>query len=393
VSRVLRNVGDVRERARRRLPRPVFEFVDGGSEDERTMSANRLGFQDYRFTPKLFVDVSQRDLSTTIGGEKLDLPIMFAPTGLVGLVHPDGELAAARVAARNGTIAIVSGHATYSLEEVAREVPEGASRWFNLFPWRDRSFYGAVIERAQAAGYTGLCLTVDTTVASNRERDIANGFTAPPRLTANAGAYLRHPAWIASVLRHRRCTLRNFAPDRPSLRTFVQRAAESAAASIEFLSPQMSWDDLAWIRASWDGTLALKGAFTPDDAVRAADVGVNVLLVGNHGGRQLDGLQTGLEQLPGLVDAVGNRVELILDGGVRRGSDVAKALCVGARACTIGRAWVYGLGAGGTRGVETVLAILRRELDMVLALVGAPSVAALDASYVARAHARDTSTI
>ena len=379
------NVEGFRRAARRRLPKPLFDFVDGGAEDEVTERANRRQFELLRFAPRILTDVSDRSLSCEVAGVRLRLPIIFAPTGLVGLVHPDGERAAATVAARQSLLAVVSGHATYALEEVADAAP-GSRRWFDMFPWGERALYGQLIDRAAAAGYGGLCVTIDTTVPSNRERDWVNGWTAPPRLTANFFDYATRPAWVLQALQHRRGTLKNFQPEAPSLRTFISQSAGSARGVINRINPKFSWDDLDWIRSKWEGQLALKGAFVPEDARRLADAGVNVLFVGNHGGRQLDGLQTGLEQLPALVSAVGDRVDLVLDGGVRRGSDIIKAICLGAKACMIGRAWVFGLSYGGTPGVEAVIQVLEREMDMVLGLLGVSSIRELDASYVTRAQ-------
>ncbi len=374
------NIAALRERARARLPRPLFEFVDGGAEDEVTLNANRESFRELRVLPRLFTDVSEIDLSATIAGRQLTVPILFSPAGLVGVVHPAGETAPAIVARRHGTLAIVSGHGTYSLEEVAQIQPSPG--WFNIFPWGERDRYGAMIDRARSAGFTGLCLTVDTTVAGNRERDIRNGWTAPPRLGSHLHEYAIHPRWVVNLMRHRRCTLRNFAPQPPPLRSFARRASHAAASTIDLISRSFSWEDLEWIRAQWEGPLALKGAFSVRDAIRAAECGIDVLLVGNHGGRQLDGLPSGLEQLALLRDALQGRVDLILDGGVRRGLDIVKAICIGASAVSIGRAWVYGLAAGGVSGVEQALTILERELRTVMALLGARSIRELDASFL-----------
>lgn len=377
------NVAQLRDAARRRLPRPLFEFVDRGAEDEVTLRANREAFERLRLVPRLFVDVSSIDLSTTVAGEKLSLPIIFSPTGLLGPVHPSGETAAPIVARRRGTLAIVSGHGSYSLEEVAAVQPSPG--WFNIFPWGDRDTFGGMIERAREAGFTGLCLTVDTTVAGNRERDVINGWTAPPRLLSHAHEYAIHPRWIANLVRHRRCTLRNFDPATPSLRSFIRRASQSAASTIGFISTTFSWQDLEWIRDRWQGPLALKGAFSASDASRAVDCGVDAFLVGNHGGRQLDGLAGALEQLPSLREAVGGRADLVVDGGVRRGTDVIKAICLGASAVSVGRPWVYALAAGGIEGVDALLTIFERELRTAMALLGAGSVGELDGSYLASA--------
>ncbi|HVS99888.1 MAG TPA: alpha-hydroxy acid oxidase [Solirubrobacterales bacterium] len=375
------NVEDFRRVARRKLPRPLFEFIDGGGEDEVTMAANRAAFQQLRLVPRLFADVSTRDLSTTVAGRHLSLPVLFSPTGQVGLVHHMGETAAAIVARRRGNLAVISGHGTYSIEEVAAAAGPDPG-WFNMFPWGERDNYGRYMDRAAAAGFGGICLTVDTPVAGNRERDVASGWTAPPRLTAKAHQYAQRPLWVASVLRHRRGTMANFDPVRPSLRTFVRRASDSAVLATGFLNQRFGWEDLEWIRARWQGALAVKGGFSVGDATRLAEIGVDALLVGNHGGRQLDGMQASLEQLPPLVDAVGDRLDLVLDGGVRRGSDIVKALCLGAKAVSVGRPWVWGLAADGVDGVDAVLSVLERELDTTMTLLGAGSVSELDRSFL-----------
>jgi isopentenyl diphosphate isomerase/L-lactate dehydrogenase-like FMN-dependent dehydrogenase len=231
-------------------------------------------------------------------------------------------------------------------------------------------------------------------VAGNRERDWRNGFTAPPRFTAsNLVDYARHPRWVANVLRHRRVTLKTFFPETPSVLSMIGRASETALGTISLLNQRFDWADLEWLRETWSGTLAVKGAFRVEDASRLAGLGVDVLFVGNHGGRQLDGMQAGLEQLPGIAAAVGDRVDLVLDGGVRRGSDIVKAICLGARACSIGRPWVYGLAAGGTSGVEQVLLKLRRELDTTMALLGASSLGELDPTWVTPAGVPDVRTL
>lgn len=380
MRRAAHNIEDLRERARRRLPRPLFDFVAGGAEEERTLRANRESFHELRLLPSLFADVTELDLSTTVAGERLRLPIIFAPTGLVGVVHPAGETAAPIVARRHGTLAVVSGHGSYSLEEIAAAQPSPG--WFNMFPWGERETFGKLMGRAADAGFTGLCITVDTTVAGNRERDISNGWTAPPRLASHAHEYARHPLWLANLIRYRRCTLRNFDPTPPTVRSFVRRASHSAASTIGFISTRFSWQDLEWVRKHWAGPVALKGAFSPETARRAVDCGVNAFLVGNHGGRQLDGLPSGLEQLPDLCGAVGEDASLVLDGGVRRGVDVIKAICMGASAVSVGRPWVYGLAAGGVAGVELALQIFERELRTAMALLGVPSVSELGASHL-----------
>ena len=228
------NIEGFRRVAKRKLPGPLYHYVEGGGEDEVTLAANSAIFRELRLVPKVFVDVSHRDFSTTVAGVPLSLPIIFSPTGQVGLVHPTGETAAAIIAKRRGTLAVVSGHGTYSIEEVAAAVPQPG--WFNFFPWGERSNYMKYLDRAESAGFSGICLTIDTIGPGNRERDIANGWTAPPRLTARWYEYALRPEWVLSTLRHRRGTLKNFDPHRPPLRTFIRRASDSAKTTIGFLS-------------------------------------------------------------------------------------------------------------------------------------------------------------
>jgi isopentenyl diphosphate isomerase/L-lactate dehydrogenase-like FMN-dependent dehydrogenase len=288
----------------------------------------------------------------------------------------------AQIAAKLGLLMMLSGGASYSIEEVGRGADP--KPWYQLYPWIDRSFYGGLIDRAEAEGFRGLVLTVDTPGGANRERDIANAFTIPPRLTrTNAIGILRHPEWALGVLRERRVVLRVFTEDdkTPPLRTFIREAKRTAGAMTRTLM-RPTWDDIAWIRERWNGPFGVKGIVDPGDARRAADLGVDVILVSNHGGRQLDGAPALFEALPGIVDAVDGRAEVVLDGGVRRGTDVIKALCMGAQAVSIGRPWVYGLGAAGPAGAEAVLENFRRELTIVMNLLGKTTVAGLDRSWL-----------
>jgi L-lactate dehydrogenase (cytochrome) len=371
-------IEDLRRLARRRLPRAVFDFVEGGAGDEWTVARNRAAFDHLAFRPRVLVDVSKREQATTVLGERVATPILVAPTGMPGLCWPRGAVAAARACHEAGTIYTLSTHASDSIEEVAAGAP--GPLWFQLYVWQNRDLTRSFVERAGAAGYRALVLTVDVPIISRRERDLRNGFTVPPRITvANALDTLRRVGWIRRVLLGPRLTLANLvgAPGAP--RTDIVTLGGVANRQVD---PSVTWADLAWFRSLWRGPLVVKGVLTVADARRAVEHGVDGLVVSNHGGRQLDGAVASIEALPAIAEAVGGRVEVLLDGGVRRGADVVKALALGARAVMIGRPYLYGLAAGGQAGVRRALEILTSEVDHVLALVGVPRVADLDRAVV-----------
>jgi isopentenyl diphosphate isomerase/L-lactate dehydrogenase-like FMN-dependent dehydrogenase len=375
------NIDAYRARARRKLPLAVFDFLDGGSEDEATLRGNREAFESIRLLNRIHATQEPLDLSTELCGQRLALPIVLSPVGNSGMLHPDGDRAAAIAAAERGALMLMSGGASYSIEEVAEAADP--KPWYQLYPWLGQSFYGPLIDRAAASGFRGLVVTVDTPCSANRERDVVNKFVAPPRLTRKSAFEIaRHPRWVAGVLRERRVVVKLFAGDpQPTLLNFVGQATRAGAKMGRTLS-RPTWDDLAWIRSRWDGPLGIKGITDPEDAVRAADLGANAVFVSNHGGRQLDGAPGALEALPPIVAAVGGRVDVVLDGGVRRGTDIIKALCLGATAVGIGRAWAYGLASDGLPGVRGALNVLRRELEISLELLGQPRLAALDPSFL-----------
>lgn len=367
------NIDDLRTRARRRLPRAVFDYVDGGAEDEVTMRANQAGFGRYAFRARVLVDVSGRDQSTTVLGERLRTPLILAPTGFTGMLAPDGEVLAARAAARHGAVFTLSTMSICSIEQVAAESP--GPRWFQLYVWRDRGIVRGLLERAWAAGYRVLVVTVDTPVLGQRERDVRNGLVIPPRITArNVVDTLRRVGWLRGVLSNPRITFGNFVGT-PGV---SHDAVSIATFTTEQFSPSIGWDDLDWFRAHWPGPIAIKGIMSAEDAKLAVEHGVEAVIVSNHGGRQADHLPATVEVLPEVVDAVGGRAEVILDGGVRRGSDVVKAIALGARACMVGRAFNYGVAAGGRAGAERALEILTAEIDRTLALIGRPRLDDLD---------------
>ena len=378
------SIDDLRRLARRRLPRAVYDFIEGGAGDELTVTRNRAAFERLLFEPRILVDVSKREQSTVVLGERVATPVILSPTGMAGLSWPKGEVAAARGAHDAGTIYTLSTHSSCSIEEVAAEAP--GPLWFQLYVWQNRDLTRSFVERARAAGYRALVLTVDVPVISRRERDLRNGFTVPPRVTArNVVDTLRRAGWVRRVLMgQRRLTLANLvgAPGAP--RTDIVTLAGVANRQVD---PSISWADLAWFRSLWSGPLLLKGVMTAADARRAAEHGIDGLVVSNHGGRQLDGTRASIEALPEIVDAVGNRMEVLLDGGVRRGADVVRALALGARAVMVGRPYLYGLATGGQAGVRRALEILANEVDHVLALTGVPRIADLEPSLVRRADA------
>ena len=370
------NIEDLRTRARRRLPRAVFDFIDGGAEDEVSLRLNRTAFERLTFRPRVLVDAGGLDQSTTVLGQRLATPLILAPTGLCGMAAPRAEVLAGRAATACGVVFTLSSMSAVSIEDTMREAP--GPHWFQLYVWRDRELTRSLVERAAAAGYRALVLTVDVQMLGQRERDLRNGATIPPRVTpANALDSVQHIGWLLQMARNPRVDFVNVAAARRdggggplSLSGYVNAQFD----------PTVSWKDLDWLRGLWRGPLAIKGIMTAEDAERAVAAGVDAVIVSNHGGRQLDGLPASIDVLPEVVDAIGDRAEVILDGGVRRGGDVVKALALGARACMIGRPYLYGLGAAGQAGAEMAINLLRVEIARVLTLLGRPTLAELDRS-------------
>ena len=369
------NIEDLRQAARRRLPRAIFEFIDGGAHDEATLRANRQDFEKLVFQPRYMVDVSKRNLKTTVLGQELSAPIIVAPTGMVGIARRKAELLAARAAEKAGIGFCLSCMASVAVDEVAaaRQTPFG----LQLYVLRDRAACEKMLARAKAAGCTVLVVTVDVPVPGQRERDNRNGFTVPPKLTAaNAVDMLRRWSWLADVAMGPRPSFANVAPlvaNGGDLTTITRFIGDQ-------LEPAFSWKDFDWLRKVWGGPVVIKGILAPDDARRAVDCGADGIVVSNHGGRQLEGAVSSIAALPAVADAVGGRLEILLDSGVRRGADVIKALALGAKAVLIGRAHVYGVAAGGEAGVSDAIRILKGEMDNSLALLGWPDVQTLDRS-------------
>jgi L-lactate dehydrogenase (cytochrome) len=361
------SVEDLRDQARRRVPRAVFDYTDGGAGREVSLRRSRAAFDRVEFLPSVLRDVSSVDVSTTVLGRPAALPLVMAPTGFTRMMNHQGEPAVARAAARAGVPYALSTMGTTSPERLAAEAPE-ARRWFQLYLWRDRAASTEIVRRAAENGYEALVLTVDTPVGGLRLRDVRNGMTIPPALTARTildGA--RHPSWWANLLTTEPL---EFA----SLNSFAGTVSDLAS---QVFDPSATLADVRWLRDTWSGPLIVKGLLTVDDAVAAVDAGADGVVVSNHGGRQLDQSPTPLEQLPAIAEAVGERAEVYVDGGVMSGSDVMAAVTLGARAALVGRAYLYGLMAGGEAGVDRVLEILRKEMVTAMQLTGVTSVAEL----------------
>ena len=379
VTRAL-NIADLREIARRCVPGFVFEYVEGGAEDEVTLRGNREAFSRLRFLPQTLIDTSRRHQRTTILGRMADAPLIIAPTGLGGLLHPDGDAVLARAAAKYGIPYVLSTVSTTRLEDLVNRV--GGRLWMQLYVVKDRAIGRDIVRRAAAAGFEALVFTSDANVFGNREWD-QRGYRRPGRLTARALLdALGHPRWAWEVL------LRHGMPRFRNLESFLSPSAVTpmGASTVipQLFDATICWDDLGWIRDLWRGKLIIKGVLTAADAERAVSLGVDGIVVSNHGGRQLDSCVASIDVLPEIVRTVGGRAAIIIDSGFRRGTDVVKALALGAQAVMLGRATLYGLIAGGETGVERALAILTSEIDRVLGQLGCNSVADLKAELVRR---------
>ena len=377
--RTITCIEDLRERARRKVPRAFFDYADAGSYSQQTLRANRDDLERITLRQRVLVDVSQRDLATSIIGEPARLPLALAPVGLCGMQHGDGEILACRAAQAAGIPFTLSTMSICSIEDVAAAVDKPF--WFQLYVMRDRGFIKALIERAAAAKCSALVLTVDLQVLGQRHCDIRNGMTVPPQIRlANLIDMATKPAWALSILQGKRKTFGNLAGHVRGM----ENVTSLAQWTNNQFDPALSWKDVEWVRGIWPGKLILKGILDVEDARIAAKTGASALVVSNHGGRQLDGAPSSISALPKIAGAAGSEIEIMFDGGIRSGQDVLRALALGARSCMIGRAYVYGLGAGGEAGVAKAIEILGKELDVSMALTGSKSVRDVDRSIISQ---------
>ena len=372
------NIFDLREMALKRTPKMLFEFVDRGSEDEVALRNNRAAFERIKLQPRTLVDVSGRSQEITLFGVKQSMPIAIAPTGAAGLLWPEGELALARAAKEAGIPFTLATNSITPMEKIAAQA--GGRLWFQLYMWADRSMSHQLVKRAQDAGFEGLIVTVDTVVAPNREYNPHNGYTVPFTFNrTNVTDVLMHPRWLLNVFA--RYLLTTGMPRRENLPEELRKATIIERSS-SIRNDSLNWDDLKALRELWPGKLMVKGILHPQDATRAADCGADAVIVSNHGGRNLDSTMAPIEVLPEVVNAVGERITVLIDSGFRRGSDVVKALALGAKAVLIGRAALYGTAVAGQAGAVRAIEIFREEIDRVMALVGCRSVAELNPEYV-----------
>jgi L-lactate dehydrogenase (cytochrome) len=371
-------IEDLRDVARRKVPRAFFEYADGGSYAEETLRANRADLERIGLRQRVMVDVAGRSTGTKILGEPASLPLALAPIGLCGMQHGDGEILACRAAQAAGIPFCLSTMSICSIEDVVGAVDKPF--WFQLYVMKDRGFIRSLIERAAAAKCSALVLTVDLQILGQRHRDIKNGMTVPPELRIkNFIDIATKPAWALSVLRGKRKTFGNIAGH---LKGMENVNVLSQWISGQF-DPSLNWKDIEWISGLWPGKLILKGILDVEDARIAAKSGAAALVVSNHGGRQLDGARSSISMLPRIADALGSDIEIMFDGGIRSGQDLFRALALGANACLSGRAYIYGLGAGGQAGVTRAIEIIRNELDVTMALTGVKNIAQIDRSTIA----------
>jgi L-lactate dehydrogenase (cytochrome) len=365
MPRIITTIEDLRHLAKRRVPRMFYDYADSGSWTESTYRANSDDFGKIKLRQRVAVDITDRRLASTMVGQEVAMPVALAPTGLTGMQHADGEILAARAAAKAGVPFTLSTMSICSIEDVAENTD--APFWFQLYVMRDRDFIDRLIDRAKAAGCSALMLTLDLQILGQRHKDIKNGLSTPPKPTlTNLMNLATKPRWCWNMLRTPR---RRFGNIHGHVTGVADMSSLSSWTATQF-DPRLKWDDVKRIQDRWGGRLILKGLLDPEDAQHAADTGADALIVSNHGGRQLDGAISSIAALPDIVQAVGSRVEVLMDGGIRSGQDVLKAIALGAKGVFIGRAFLYGLGAMGERGVTTALDFIRRELDITMALCG-----------------------
>ena len=370
------NFEDFRNLARKKLPSPIFHYIDGGSDDEITLKRNTSAFDECDLVPNILASVGTPDLSTTVFGRKIDLPIFLSPTAMQRLYHPDGDMASAKAASKFGTFYSMSTMANNSIEEIAN-ISSGP-KLFQLYVHKDKSITDDLIERCKRSNFDGMCLTVDTLVAGNRERDHRTGFTTPPKLTLNSlFNFAIKPQWVFNYLTHKKFELSNVVKK-------TDKGSSITKSVIEYINeqydPAMNWNDAEYCVKKWGGPFALKGVMSVEDAKKAIDIGCSAIMISNHGGRQLDGSRSPFDQVKAISDAVGDKLEIILDGGIRRGTHVLKALAAGAKACSFGKIFLFSLAAGGQQGVEHLLKNMHDELNRNMILMGCKNLKELNSS-------------
>ena len=372
------NVEDFKKLAKKKLPSPIFHYIDGGSDDEVTLRRNTESFNKCDLLPNVLTDVSNIDLSTTVLGQKIAFPLFLAATAMHKLYHHHGERATAKAAEKMDTMFGISTMATTSIEEIGKLT--NGPKLFQLYIHKDRGLTDNLIERCKKAGFNSMCLTVDTVVAGNRERDHRTGFSTPPRLTLGSLlSFAIHPQWSLNYLFGSKFKLENIIH-------MTDKGSSIDKSIIDYINeqfdPSMNWKDAEYCVKKWGGPFALKGVMSVEDAKRAIDIGCTAIMVSNHGGRQLDGSRAPFDQLAEIVDAVGDKIEVILDGGIKRGTHVLKALAVGAKACSFGKGYLFALGAGGEKGVEAILQKMKAEINRDMILMGCKSVKDLNRSKI-----------
>ena len=372
------NFDDFRKLAKKKLPAPIFHYIDGGSDDEVTLNRNTNAFNDCDLVPNILASVGEPDLSTSVFGKKIDMPLFLSPTAMQSLYTPEGDKASARAAEKFGTMYSMSTMASFSIEEIAN-ISSGP-KLFQLYVHKDKSITDDLIDRCRRANFDGLCLTVDTLVAGNRERDHRTGFTTPPKLTFESLlSFAMRPEWVFKYLTNKKFELAN-------IKHKTDKGTNIAKSVIDYINeqydPAMNWKDAEYCVKRWNGPFALKGVMSVEDAKRAIDIGCTAIMISNHGGRQLDGSRSPFDQIKAISDAVGDKLEIILDGGIRRGTHVLKALAAGATACSFGKAFLFSLGAGGQAGVERLLYNMQQEIRRNMILMGCKNIKDLDRSKI-----------
>ena len=373
------NFDDFRKLAKKNLPAPIFHYIDGGSDDESTLKRNTESFSKCDLVPNILASVGQPDLTTTVFGKKIDMPLFLSPVAMQRLFHHEGDKASARAAEKFGTFYSMSTMANSTIEEISNI--SGGPKMFQIYIHKIKGLTDNLIDRCKRSGFNAMCLTVDTVVAGNRERDHRWGFTTPPKLTLKSIlGFMMRPKWTFNYLTHEKFQLAN-------VTNFTKKGTSIAKGVMEYINeqydPAMSWKDAEYCIKRWGGPFAIKGVMSVEDAKRAVDIGASAILLSNHGGRQLDGSRAPFDQRPAIADAVGGKLEIILDGGIRRGTHVLKALSLGATACSFGKGFLFGLGAGGQKGVEQILQRMKDEITRDMILLGCKSIKDLNKSKIA----------